>query len=307
MAKRFTDTNKYKKKFVRGLQGPYKLLWDYLYHDCDHAGIWIVDFEIAQIYLGTDMPVIREDALKHFNANETKIIELPDGSKWFIPSFVDFQYGELNPKNKAHNSVINILTKYDLLKNPLIKIKGLTRVIQGDKDMDKDKELDKDNIKINSEALDFLENGSIQPQVFFQNNPHTELDPDSYEIVQKIIIAKNPNSVLTPDDYQLSIIKKFLLLNPGQKDILLKSIEGAEQGDSIKGNAFEVPNLTADYITNPKNQSRLIGYLDITQSDEINPNLSVAAHNEIMEKKIKQERIDNPEKVKVVDDDNEWH
>ena len=51
MAKRFTDTNKYKKPFIRGLQGAYKLFWDYLYHDCDHAGIWIVDFEIAQTYL----------------------------------------------------------------------------------------------------------------------------------------------------------------------------------------------------------------------------------------------------------------
>jgi hypothetical protein len=114
MAKRFTDTNKYKKPFIRGLQGAYKLLWDYLYHECDHAGIWIVDFEIAQLYIGKDMPVNAVDALKYFNTDEKRIIEVDKGSRWFIPSFISFQYGELNELNRAHGSVIAILRKYNL-------------------------------------------------------------------------------------------------------------------------------------------------------------------------------------------------
>jgi hypothetical protein len=133
MAKRFTDTNKYKKPFIRGLQGAYKLLWDYLYHDCDHAGIWIVDFDIAQIYIGSDMKVNQRDALKFF---KEKIIVIDNGEKWFIPSFIEFQYGVLNPENRAHNSVLKILEKYN--------IKDLTSPLQGDKDKDKDKEQDKD-------------------------------------------------------------------------------------------------------------------------------------------------------------------
>ena len=140
MAKRFTDTNKYKKPFIRGLQGAYKLLWDYLYHDCDHAGIWIVDFEIAQIYLGSDMQVNKEDALKYFNEDEQRIIILNNGSKWFIPSFIDFQYGNLNPENRAHLSVINILKSHSLIND-----KGLTTPLQGCKDKDKDMVKDMDN------------------------------------------------------------------------------------------------------------------------------------------------------------------
>lgn len=139
MAKRFTDTNKYKKPFIRSLKGAYKLFWDYLYHDCDHAGIWIVDFDIAQIYLGIDMPVNKEDALKYFNKDEQRIIEFDNGSKWFIPSFIQFQYGELNEKNRAHNSVISILNKYNLLN-----IKPHISPLQGGKDMDMDKDKDKD-------------------------------------------------------------------------------------------------------------------------------------------------------------------
>jgi len=139
MAKRFTDTNKYKKPFIRGLQGAYKLLWDYLYHDCDHAGIWIVDFDIAQIYIGADMPVNKSDALQYFNNGEKRIIEIDNGKKWFMPSFIEFQYGELNEQNRAHNSVIQILKKYKIYKN-----KTLTSPLQGAMDKDKDKELVKE-------------------------------------------------------------------------------------------------------------------------------------------------------------------
>lgn len=139
MSKRFTDTDKYKKPFIRGLQGAYKLFWDYLYHDCDHAGIWIVDFDIAQIYLGKDMIVNKEDSLKYFNSDEIRIIEIDNGKKWFIPSFIKFQYGELSPENRAHNSVIRILKEQKLFDD----IKGLTRPLQGCKDKDKEKDTDK--------------------------------------------------------------------------------------------------------------------------------------------------------------------
>lgn len=149
MSKRFTDTNKYKKPFIRSLPGAYKLLWDYLYHDCDHAGIWIVDFDIAQIYIGEDMPICKKEALKYFNVDEEKIVEVDEGSRWFIPSFIEFQYGELNESNRAHNSVINILKKYNLLRKIKKINKPLVSPLEGAKDKDKDKE-DKDLILINS-------------------------------------------------------------------------------------------------------------------------------------------------------------
>lgn len=143
MAKRFTDTNKYKKPFIRGLQGAYKLLWDFLYHDCDHAGIWIVDFEIAQSYIGKDMPVNSKHALIYFNEDEQRIIEIDGGKKWFIPSFIEFQYGQLTEKNRAHASVITILLKHNLIDSSFkIKTnKPPTSPLQGGKDMDMDKEL----------------------------------------------------------------------------------------------------------------------------------------------------------------------
>lgn len=145
MGKRFTDTNKYKKEFIRGLPGPYKLLWDYLYHECDHAGIWIVDFEIAQIYLGKDMPVNYNEALALFNDGEERIIEVAK-NRWFIVPFIEFQYGTLNPENRAHAAVLKILKSYNIGNNNK-EIKPLTSPLQGAMDMDKDKEKDMDKEK----------------------------------------------------------------------------------------------------------------------------------------------------------------
>lgn len=141
MGKRFADTNKYKKPFIRSLPGAYKLLWDFLYLDCDHAGIWIVDFDVAQTYIGRDMPVSRETAVELFNKDEVRIHEFDGGKKWFIIPFIEFQYGRLTEKNKAVNSVILILKKYGLIDEDLKIHIPPSSPIQGAKEMVKEKEM----------------------------------------------------------------------------------------------------------------------------------------------------------------------
>lgn len=134
MAKRFTDNQKWNKPFFRGLPAPYKILWLYICDECDHAGIWQVDFDVAKIKTGCELNL--EDALKHFG---DKVVVFDGNEKMFIQDFIDFQYGTLNPENRAHNSVIAILSKYKLNK----KNKGDARSLEGRKDMDKDMVKDK--------------------------------------------------------------------------------------------------------------------------------------------------------------------
>jgi hypothetical protein len=195
MAKRFTDTNKYKKPFIRGLEGPYKLLWDYLYHDCDHAGIWVVDFKIAQIYIGEDMPVNRKDALKYFNDGEKHIIEIDNRKKWFIPSFIDFQYGELHEGNRAHNSVLNILKKYNLLKIVKLQNKPLVSPLEGAMDMDK--VLNKDLLLIkNLTILPKFQGPFLTWLKYKRKKGQSYKDQDStYLAYQKLLKLSNRNSI----------------------------------------------------------------------------------------------------------------
>ena len=52
MAKRMTDTDKWKKRFIRELKPKHKLLWLYILDDCNHAGIWEIDLDVASIRVG---------------------------------------------------------------------------------------------------------------------------------------------------------------------------------------------------------------------------------------------------------------
>ena len=122
MAKRFTDTEKWKKGFVRNLPAAYKLLWLYMLDDCDNAGVWQVEVEVASIRLGVKLK--EAEALKLFGSN---VISFDGGSKWFIKEFVKFQQGvnhisELNSNSNPHKSILRIVEQYKLLEledNPI--------------------------------------------------------------------------------------------------------------------------------------------------------------------------------------------
>jgi hypothetical protein len=144
VAKRFTSTEKWKKKWIRELKPEHKLFWFYLLDNCDHAGIWEVDIDLASFQIGVDLD--EQEVLAAFNR---KIVQFKDG-KWFVPKFIEYQYGELNEKVNAHKSVIKILQKYGLNKiikhlpntSPSVLSTELSSVqdIYMDKDKDKDKE-----------------------------------------------------------------------------------------------------------------------------------------------------------------------
>jgi len=141
MAKRFTDSEKWKKPFIKKLPMQYKLLWFYLLDDCNHAGVWQVDLEIASLRIGYKLNL--KDSITALN---DKIKVFDNGEKWFIKDFIEFQYGELNEKNRAHKSVISVLTKYNLLSLN----KPLRSPLQGAKDKDKDK--DKEVLRVFDET-----------------------------------------------------------------------------------------------------------------------------------------------------------
>ena len=78
------------------------------------------------------MPVTKKDALSLFNEEEERVIVFDNGKKWFLPSFIDYQYPEeLNPRNQVHLSVIKKLEKYNLLSSlqgAKVKVKDKVKV-----------------------------------------------------------------------------------------------------------------------------------------------------------------------------------
>jgi len=124
-----TDTDKWKKRFLRELKPQHKLLWFYILDDCNHAGIWEVDLEVASIRVGFELS---HDSLP--SSFGEKVISFDNGDKWFIPDFINFQYGELNPNSNVHKSVIQLLERYNLEGY----VKGLQTLSNTVQDKDKD-------------------------------------------------------------------------------------------------------------------------------------------------------------------------
>ena len=138
-----TDTDKWKKRFLRELKPQHKLLWFYILDDCNHAGIWDVDIEVASIRVGEELIY---DMLPQ--AFLDKIVIFDNGDKWFIPDFIEFQYGELNPNSNVHKSVIALLEKYNL--------QGYVKGSQGVETTPQDKDKDKDIVKVKAKVKRFV-------------------------------------------------------------------------------------------------------------------------------------------------------
>lgn len=146
MAKRFIETGLLRKPLLRGLQGAYKGLFVYYITECDHAGIWNKsDLDIAGLILGESFT--EEDIQANFG---DILIDL--GDKWFMPSFITFQYPALNPENRAHNSVIKLLEKHSICPDLLVLVdennKPLARPLLGCKVKVKGKVPVKSKVKV---------------------------------------------------------------------------------------------------------------------------------------------------------------
>jgi len=122
MAKRFTDTDKWKKGWFKQLNPKQRLFWLYVLDDCSAAGIWDVDLEVAGIRIGE--PINYDEAVEVLGKD---VVWFDSNEKIFIPKFIDFQYGVLNENSRPHASVIKMLDKYDLYN-----IKGISPLDTGE-------------------------------------------------------------------------------------------------------------------------------------------------------------------------------
>ena len=177
MAKRFTDTEKWKDDWYLSLCNDYRIVWQWLLDNCNHAGICKPSVNLLNMMCNTKLSEtelfeIFKDRLLNFN------------TFWFIHKFVKFQYVSLDSKKPAVVSAvkelkINNLLNYvsELFNNDCETIaESLPNdyLIIKDKDKDKDKDKVKDILILkgknflNSDFQDLPENyyRSIREQMF---------------------------------------------------------------------------------------------------------------------------------------------
>jgi hypothetical protein len=112
MAKRFTDTDKWKDEWYTELTSDYKIIWQYLLDTCDNAGIYKRNIKLLNYYCNTN--VSAEEILKVFNK---RVSQLAD-DKWLINKFCVYQYGNdfLESTNKAVIAAHKVLEQNNIIK-----------------------------------------------------------------------------------------------------------------------------------------------------------------------------------------------
>lgn len=112
MAKRFTETDKWRDGWFLKLSAEQKLAWQYVCDNCDHAGIIEIVEPLANMQIGGEL-----DWPAFVAACGHRIEKLPGGKLW-IRAFCEFQYGELNPENRVHKSVLKRLEAAKIAPKP---------------------------------------------------------------------------------------------------------------------------------------------------------------------------------------------
>jgi len=106
--KRFTETGKWSKSWFRQLPVKYKCLWNYLCENCDAAGVWEPDPELADFQIGES---IEWNKVGEIFGDRVKVLR---NGKWWIAGFIEFQYGDLSIHCKPHQAIIRLVKKHEL-------------------------------------------------------------------------------------------------------------------------------------------------------------------------------------------------
>jgi len=241
MPKRFTDTEKWKDDWYLSLNNDYRIIWQWLLDNCNHAGICKPSINLLNMMCNTS--ISESDLISIMNGRILKISNI-----WFIPKFLKFQYGTLNSKKPAVVSVVNELKKNDLFH----LVKEL---------------LDNDCIMITEP----LENSSVTIKDKFKDK-----DKDKDIIINKNGFFKELDFDELPEQYQRSIIEQMKIQK--QKDIELNVVLSMWQifktqnltGDKFYNNRNEVYRHFTNWIktqkfehnAKPANEKRFDAYLE---------------------------------------------
>ena len=117
MAKRFTDIGKWDDLWFTELSSEHKLFWIYILDKCDMAGVWKVNFRMAEFCLGFK---IHPDSFLKAAIDRIEVHK----DKWLIKKFINFQYGELTETNKCYRGIMSCLSSFEGNKGHLSPLKG---------------------------------------------------------------------------------------------------------------------------------------------------------------------------------------
>lgn len=124
MEKRFRSTDLTNKPWYRKLNPVFKCVFTYLLDACDKAGIWTVDVDAIEFFIGAqvDFNAFMDAINADRELNDLRIEWYPGNKKVWITGFTHFQYGELSSASKPHEKIIDLLNSYGLLHRVPVRV-----------------------------------------------------------------------------------------------------------------------------------------------------------------------------------------
>lgn len=106
MAKRFSDTDKWKDEWFSGLTPIEKLTFLFIVDNCDNAGFFELNTRLNSYLIGISI----DEYNTALNGLSKGMVKSNDGKKCFIKNFLFHQKNTpLNLTNNAHKQIINII------------------------------------------------------------------------------------------------------------------------------------------------------------------------------------------------------
>lgn len=150
--KRFTETDKWKDGWFLSLTPQEKLLFFYLFENCDSAGVFEIVIPILEVFVGSS---IRID--EFLDKAGDRIQKLDDGKYW-LSRFCKIQYpGGVSPSAKVHSKVRHSIQKHKL-PEPIGNLSNTYSIPIPDlsnRSQDKDKEEVEDKEKVEDKSHNF--------------------------------------------------------------------------------------------------------------------------------------------------------
>jgi hypothetical protein len=131
--RRWTETDKWRDQWFMQLRGPAKLAMIYLWDNCDHAGVWEPNLDLASFQLRLDptmdwkgfldevnrpVAMITPDEVAATGNTPIQVQVLPNG-RWWVTKFIIYQYGwtlhdDDTRNGKFHTPVFKALRRHGL-------------------------------------------------------------------------------------------------------------------------------------------------------------------------------------------------
>lgn len=145
MAKRLTDSEKWKDEWFLSLDNDSRMIWIYILDNCTHAGLLKKNLKMMNFCCNTSLT---DEKIREIF--EGRLVDL--GDTYFIPKFLKFQYGNLSSEKPV---IVSVRKELSLHKDYKMIAESLPNDCQIIKSKSKDKSKDKDILFKECEFLNF--------------------------------------------------------------------------------------------------------------------------------------------------------